>query len=85
MPGNRLYKSGDRVPVGGIYEVSHTEHRVPHEVTLLKGQKFPPCACCGNHVRFKVIRKVNALNERRERIILNVLPVMEDAVDEDIA
>jgi len=85
VPYGKVYKSGARVPVGGIYEVFHTEHRVPHEVTLLQGQTFPPCARCGNQVRFKVMRKVKALKERRERIILHVLPVIEDAVDDDVA
>jgi hypothetical protein len=72
------YTTGQRVPASGIYEVRHREHRVPHEVTLLKDQLFPPCARCGTAVQFKIVRVVEALNDRREKIVLNVLPVIED-------
>ena len=30
------YKTGDMVPHSGIYNVSHNEHRLPHEVTLIR-------------------------------------------------
>jgi hypothetical protein len=83
VPAKKLYQSGDRVPTGGVYEVLHANHRVPHEVTLLEGQKFPPCARCSDRVRFRVVRKVKALDERRERIVLHVLPsISENDTDE---
>jgi hypothetical protein len=84
VPAKKSYKSGDKVPVGGIYKVSHAEHRVPHEVTLLAGQVFPPCARCGNQVTFQVLRRVKALNQRRERIVLHALPVLEDSSEEKL-
>jgi hypothetical protein len=84
MPAKKSYKSSDKVPVGGIYKVSHAEHRVPHEVTLLAGQIFPPCARCGNQVTFQVIRRVKALKQRRERIVLHALPVFEDSSEEKL-
>jgi hypothetical protein len=73
-----FFLSGQHVPASGIYEVHHREHRLPHEVTLLRNQPFPPCERCGSVVRFKIVRAVDALDERREKIILNALPVMDD-------
>jgi hypothetical protein len=73
-----FYLSGQKVPSSGIYQVRHKKHRLPHQVTLLRDQQFPPCARCGNAVQFKVIRLVDALDERRGKIILNVLPVIDD-------
>jgi hypothetical protein len=34
-------RTGVAVPESGIYRVSHSQHRLPHEVTLLKDQQFP--------------------------------------------
>ncbi len=73
------YTSGQRVPASGIYEVRHREHRLPHEVTLLKDQLFPPCAKCGTAVQFKVVRVAEAIDKLREKIVLNVLPVIDDS------
>jgi len=73
-----FFISGQRVPASGIYEVRHAQHRLPHEVTLLRDQQFSPCALCGTAVHFKVVRLVEGLDQVREKIILNVLPVMDD-------
>lgn len=48
------YKPGDIVPISGIYTVTHDKnHHENHEVTCVKGKKFPPCAGC-DHPRFKL-------------------------------
>jgi hypothetical protein len=73
-----FYLSGQKVPARGIYEVRHRKHRLPHEVTLLRDQRFPSCEQCGTAVQFKVVRLVDALDARREKIVLNMLPVMDD-------
>jgi hypothetical protein len=73
-----FFLSRQRVPASGVYEVRHVEHRLPHQVTLLRNQPFPPCEKCGTVVRFKIVRVVQALDEVREKIILNALPVMDD-------
>jgi hypothetical protein len=73
-----FFISGQRVPASGIYEIRHKKHRLPQEVTLLRDQQFPPCQQCGTAVQFKVVRLVDALDERREKIVLNMLPVMDD-------
>jgi hypothetical protein len=77
-----FFLSGQEVPASGLCEVHHRERRLPHQVTLLRNQPFPQCEQCGTVVRFKVVRVVEALDELRERIILNALPVMEDDYDQ---
>ena len=75
------YTTGQRVPASGIYEVRHRKHRVAHEVTLLRDQLFPPCARCGTAVQFKILRVVEGVDDRRGKIILNVLPVIDEESD----
>ena len=43
------------VPTTGIYSVSHTEHRLPHEVILISGDKFPRCSKCNAPVTFGLV------------------------------
>jgi len=50
------YKTGQEIPDSGIYKVFHQQHRLPHEVTLLKGETFPRCAKCGDLVEFELIQ-----------------------------
>jgi hypothetical protein len=67
-------KTGEVVPHSGIYRVSHSEHRLPHEVTLLRGDSFPPCSKCDVGVKFKMLRGV-ALDSFK--IVLNSLPEID--------
>ena len=53
------YKPGERVPVSGIYDVTHDkldgdDHALPHQVTAIGGTEFPPCRVCGAQVRFRL-------------------------------
>ena len=42
-----LYTPGGKVPHSGIYTVTHDPgHAREHEVTCIKGRKFPPCRNC---------------------------------------
>lgn len=51
-----LYKPGDTVPESGIYTVRHDRTHVQnHEVTCVKGKKFPPCRDCSSP-RFELAR-----------------------------
>jgi hypothetical protein len=68
------FKTGDVVPESGIYQVVHGEHRLPHEVTLLRANPFPPCAQCGNKVTFKLLRGVTV---DRFAITLNAIPELQ--------
>jgi hypothetical protein len=49
-------KPGDKAPRSGIYKVVHgAGHQDEHEVTVVKGETFPPCKHCGTHPRFSVV------------------------------
>jgi hypothetical protein len=77
-----LYKSSGIIPVSGIYQVIHAQHRLPHEVTLIDGQTFPPCAKCHEEVRFQLVRELPGLaRERRGNVSLYSLPVLDDEED----
>jgi hypothetical protein len=42
-----LYTPGEKVPHSGIYTVTHDPgHAREHEVTCIKGRKFPRCRNC---------------------------------------
>src|SRR3954447_25336518 len=70
------FNTGEIVPQSGIYQVIHTEHRLPHEVTLLRSNPFPPCAQCGSEVNFKLLRAVTVDSFA---IVLNAIPGMTDS------
>jgi hypothetical protein len=75
----RLFTSGESVPEAGIYRVFHAEHRVSHEVTLNRGQKFPICAKCANDVLFELLRGAPELfTSRNLNVTLYQLPVFEE-------
>lgn len=74
-----FYISPEEIPESGVYRVIHAQHRLPHEVTLIKGQSFPPCARCHDEVRFELLRGLPALErERRGSVSLYSLPVLDD-------
>lgn len=50
------YNTGHRIPQSGMYRVLHSEHRLPHDVTLLTGEYFAQCARCGNDLQFELVR-----------------------------
>src|SRR5262245_33775816 len=70
----RYYRSGLKIPRSGIYEVIHSRHRLPHEVTLLAGGTFPRCGKCGNNVQFGLIRAADDLDNSEVRVVLCELP-----------
>jgi len=89
IPGKGLvakqFSSGKKVSSSGIYRVSHQRHRLPHEVTLMAGDVFPPCARCGDHVRFALIREVpDQLARLGGKRNLYSLPVLSDEEDDDL-
>jgi CheY-like chemotaxis protein len=49
-----LLRPGDTAPSTGVYTVTHRRHRLPHEVSLLKGDLLPACKRCGQHVRYRL-------------------------------
>jgi hypothetical protein len=54
----KRFQTGHPVPESGIYRVIHAIHRLPHAVTICKGENFPRCAKCANLVNFELIRGV---------------------------
>lgn len=46
------YRPGQLVEESGVYRVVHDSHRLMHQVTLVKGARFPECKRCGVAVRF---------------------------------
>jgi hypothetical protein len=59
------YKPGDKVPVSGIYRVTHDKnHHQPHEVTCIEGRKFPPCRGC-EHPAFVLKQEAQHIEDHR--------------------
>ena len=78
----QLFKSSSIIPESGIYRVIHSQHRLPHEVTLIGGQTFPPCGRCHEEVRFELVRELPELErERRGHVSLYSLPALDDEDD----
>jgi|HubBroStandDraft_4_1064222.scaffolds.fasta_scaffold879223_2 hypothetical protein len=58
------YRSGSMVEHSGIYVVTHLGHAIPdHEVTCVKGNRFPPCRGCGHGVAFKLVKPTKHVSE----------------------
>lgn len=75
----QLLKSSTIIPESGIYRVIHSQHRLPHEVTLIGGQTFPPCGKCHEEVRFELVRELPELErERRGHVSLYSLPALDE-------
>jgi hypothetical protein len=76
------FRTDDVVPQSGIYRVRHQNHRLPHEVTLLRDQHFPRCSKCQDAVMFELVRAAKGQTEVRTeqsvRIYLYELPVFDD-------
>lgn len=62
----QIYVVGEEVPQSGIYQVMHYQHRLYHEAILTEGSTFPPCATCGDKVRFRVVQTANAIDADRD-------------------
>ena len=80
MLGGSGFKTGTVIPASGIYRVIHSAHRLPHEVTLLKGEKFPKCQKCADAVKFKLVRALRyqtVVTRFSWRVTLYELPVIE--------
>jgi hypothetical protein len=78
-PPAGLFATGDDILESGLYLIYHRQHRVPHEVTLLKGEKFPRCEKCDTAVRFKLLQAAPEISaDGHFRVRLYSLPVMEE-------
>ena len=72
-------RTGCTVSQSGIYRVSHSEHRLPEEVTLLKDQTFPRCSRCAQPVFYELVRSAPAASDPRGFVVrLYELPEITD-------
>lgn len=73
-PKQPFFHPGEAILESGIYRVYHAGHRLPHEVTLLRNERFPPCIKCRDSVSFELVRGIPTLEDRDFRIRLYVIP-----------
>jgi len=60
-----IYETGQFAPTSGEYEVvNDSTHRCYHEITMVAGKRFPPCANCGSHARYRLVRPARHLSGR---------------------
>jgi hypothetical protein len=75
------FHTDEVIPQSGIYRVRHRKHRLPHEVTLLRDQKFPRCAKCEQAVVFELVQaaqpQTDVTTDYSARILLYELPVLD--------
>ncbi|MCI0347936.1 MAG: hypothetical protein L0Z53_00790 [Acidobacteriales bacterium] len=80
------YRTGLKIRQTGIFTVHHAEHRLPHEVTLLKGETFPRCSQCGTSVEFELLTAAPEINGSGGfRVVLYELPAAEDVEEKSDA
>ena len=73
------HRTGLKIRQTGIYTVFHAEHRLPHEVTLLKGETFPRCSQCGTSVEFELLKAAPEISGSGGfRVVLYELPAVEE-------
>jgi len=58
------YRPGEIVPQSGIYTITHDQAHayMPHEVTVIKGRRFPTCRHCKG-IRFQLARAAQHVGE----------------------
>ena len=76
--GATSLKTGDIVPETGIYLVVHASHRLPHEVVILSGERFPRCSKCSEPVLFSLLHSAPDLYQHYVYRIYE-LPEVEEA------
>jgi hypothetical protein len=74
---NRFY-TGEIVPETGIYRVAHVSHRLPHEVAIYAGQRFPSCSKCDSSVIFELVHAAPDLFKSGIRIAYELAELEED-------
>jgi hypothetical protein len=70
----RLFYTRDPILESGIYRVYHAGHRLPHEVTLLRNEIFPPCSKCGDSVSFELLRSLPHIEDKDFHVRLYTIP-----------
>jgi hypothetical protein len=78
VPIDKVLKPGDVAVETGVYRVSHAQHRLPHEVVVLRGDRFPRCAKCIGDVSFELFYSAPFVVSSYKKF----LPVLDDDVPE---
>jgi len=68
------FRCGEKILESGIYRVYHGNHRLPHEVTLLRDQLFPRCVKCDHSVYFELVRSAPDITLAPFKVALYALP-----------
>lgn len=79
------FSCGDKIPESGIYRVVHRDHRLPHEVTLLRDQLFPKCTKCEHSVYFELVRSAPDITLAPFKVALYALPTTDEEEDFTVA
>jgi hypothetical protein len=74
----KQFRCGEKIVESGIYRVFHRNHRLPHEVTLLRDQLFPRCVNCEDSVYFELVRSAPDIALGPFKVALYALPVSDD-------
>ncbi len=82
MSKKRQFICGDKISESGIYLVRHRNHRLPHEVTLLRGQLFPRCSKCEDSVYFELLRQAPDITLAPFKVALYALPAVDEEEEE---
>jgi hypothetical protein len=81
----KQFRCGDKILESGIYRVFHRNHRLAHEVTLLRDQLFPKCAKCDDSVHFELIRSAPDITLAPFKVALYALPANDEEEDFTVA
>jgi len=81
----KQFRCGDKILKSGIYRVYHGNHRLPHEVTLLRDQLFPKCVKCENSVYFELVRSAPDITLAPFKVALYALPTNDEEEDFTVA
>ncbi len=52
-------KTREKCQVSGIYKVVNHEVTHPKEITISKGETFPPCRKCNRLVKYELVRETD--------------------------
>jgi hypothetical protein len=81
----KQFRCGDKILESGIYRVFHRNHRLAHEVTLLRDQLFPRCLKCDDSVYFELIRSAPDITLAPFKVALYALPTNDEEEDFTVA
>jgi hypothetical protein len=81
MPKAKKFRCGQLIQESGIYRVVHGNHRLPHEVTLLRDQLFPKCTKCDDAVYYQLVRSAPDITLAPFKVALYALPADEEEED----